>query len=141
MKLTDEQLNAIIDKADADLDRLKDRCHDLYEENQQLKERVAYLERSNDRREDTILGLRQELSDAEDLCDKYEEEHNNVFQEWKRVIEANEKAIDKIQYIIDYGFDYDGMNTVDSLKKLIDMLVDYAVESKKILQGEDNDTK
>jgi hypothetical protein len=51
-----------------------------------------------------------------------------------------EKAIDKIQYIIDYGFDYDGFNTVESLKDLIDMLVDYARESKNILQnGSEND--
>jgi len=45
------------------------------------------------------------------------------------------KASDKIQYIIDYGFDYDGFNTVESLKGLIDMLVDYAKESKDILQN------
>lgn len=51
----------------------------------------------------------------------------------------NEKAIDKIQYIIDYGFDYDGFNTVESLKGLIDMLVDYARQSKDILQGSDKD--
>ena len=52
-----------------------------------------------------------------------------------------EKANDKIQYIIDYGFDYDGFNTVESLKSLIDMLVDYARESKNILQNgsDDND--
>ena len=45
------------------------------------------------------------------------------------------KASDKIQYIIDYGFDYDGFDTVESLKGLIDMLVDYARESKNILQN------
>lgn len=30
------------------------------------------------------------------------------------------------QLIIDLGFDYDGLNTVESLKGLIDELVDYA---------------
>ena len=30
------------------------------------------------------------------------------------------------QLIIDLGFDYDGCNTVESLKSLIDELVDYA---------------
>lgn len=30
------------------------------------------------------------------------------------------------QLIIDLGFDYDGLNTVESLKDLIDELVDYA---------------
>ena len=33
---------------------------DLQQENQQLKERVAYLERSNDRKEETIIDLRME---------------------------------------------------------------------------------
>ena len=49
----------------------------------------------------------------------------------------NEKALNKIQYIIDYGFDYDGLNTVESLKSLIDMLVDYAIKSRNILKGSD----
>ena len=40
------------------------------EENKQLQERIEYLERSNNRREDTILGQRQEISDLED---KYKE--------------------------------------------------------------------
>lgn len=35
-------------------------------ENKQLKERVDYLERSNNRREDTILEQRQEISNLED---------------------------------------------------------------------------
>lgn len=38
----------------------------LQEENKQLKERIEYLERSNNRREDTILEQRQEISDLED---------------------------------------------------------------------------
>ena len=32
-----------------------------------MKERIEYLERSNNRREDTILEQRQEISDLEDL--------------------------------------------------------------------------
>ena len=50
-----------------------------------------------------------------------------------------EDAAVKIQYIIDYGFDYDGFNTVDSLKGLIDMMVDYAVDAKKILEGDSDE--
>ena len=38
----------------------------LQEENKQLQERIEYLERSNNRREDTILEQRQEISDLED---------------------------------------------------------------------------
>lgn len=50
---------------------------DLVFENQQLKERIGYLERSNDRREDTILEQRQEISDLEDRISKAIELLNN----------------------------------------------------------------
>ena len=46
---------------------------DLVFENQQLKERIEYLERSNDRREDTILEQRQEISNLEDNWNKLKE--------------------------------------------------------------------
>lgn len=36
--MTNEELNKIMMKADDDLERLKDRCHFLYEENKRLKE-------------------------------------------------------------------------------------------------------
>ena len=42
----------------------------LQQENKQLKERIEYLERSNNRREDTILEQRQEISNLEDNCNK-----------------------------------------------------------------------
>lgn len=38
----------------------------LKKENKQFQEKIEYLERSNDRREDTILEQRQEISDLED---------------------------------------------------------------------------
>ena len=38
----------------------------LWKENKKLKERIEYLERSNNRREDTILSLRNKISDLED---------------------------------------------------------------------------
>lgn len=38
----------------------------IEQENKQLKERIEYLERSNNRREDTILEQRQEISNLED---------------------------------------------------------------------------
>ena len=47
-----------------------------------------------------------------------------------------EDALEPIQRIIDYGFDYDGFNKVDSLKGLIDMLVEYAIDAKDILKGD-----
>ena len=39
---------------------------ELQQKNKKLKERIGYLERSNDRREVTILEQRQEISDLED---------------------------------------------------------------------------
>lgn len=48
-----------------------------------------------------------------------------------------DKAINKIQYIKDLGFDYDGFNNVEDLKKLIDELVRIAKQSIDILRGED----
>ena len=38
--------------------------------NEKLKERIEYLERSNNRREDTIIEQRQEISDLEDNWNK-----------------------------------------------------------------------
>lgn len=45
----------------------------LQQENEHLKERIEYLERSNNRREDTILEQRQEISDSEDNWNKLKE--------------------------------------------------------------------
>ena len=55
-------------------------------------------------------------------------------QEKQKYKEVIDKAKDKLQLLIDIGFDYDGFNQVDSLKTLIDELVGYAVESKNILK-------
>lgn len=53
-----------------EIDKLRIKNYELQQENERLKERVAYLERSNNRREDTILGLRQEINDVEDCNDE-----------------------------------------------------------------------
>ena len=45
----------------------------LQQENKQLKERIEYLERSNNRREDIIIEQRQEISDLEDNWDELKE--------------------------------------------------------------------
>lgn len=44
MKLSNEELNKIMMKADDDLDRLKDRCHELYSENLLLKKKCNMYE-------------------------------------------------------------------------------------------------
>lgn len=48
---------------------MRDIYFSLKQENKMLKERIEYLERSN-RREDTILQQRQEISDLEDNWNK-----------------------------------------------------------------------
>ncbi len=45
----------------------------LLKENKHLQERIEYLERSNNRREVTILEQRQEISDLEDNWNKLKE--------------------------------------------------------------------
>lgn len=73
------------------------------------EERISYLERSNNRREDTIMGLRQELAEQKDYKSRCEKASENC----KKSIEAiNEKlknnrepfeVVDgKIIYLNDY---------------------------------------
>lgn len=65
----------------------------LKQENKRLKERVEYLERSNDRREDEIIYLRQELNDIyEDKINKAIEYIYKNEEEYGS-LEDNEKII------------------------------------------------
>lgn len=82
---------------------------------------------------------RKKNKELEELCNKYEEEHKTTFKIWQKDIQANKKAIEKLQLIIDIGFDYDGYNSPEKLKKLIDELVKYAEETKEILKGDNNE--
>ena len=52
---------------------------ELQQKNQQLQERIEYLERSNNRREDTIFEQRQEISDLEDNWNKLKEWASNFY--------------------------------------------------------------
>lgn len=65
--MNDEQLNAILHKADDDLDRLKDKCHDLYEENVGLKARIdkaiEYLQYTTTFRYQDLLNILQNGSE------------------------------------------------------------------------------
>ena len=74
---------------------------------------------------------------------EYQESYKKELDYWRIQFSNKEdridKAVEEIQYIIDYGFDYDGFNNVKDLKGLIDMLVDYARKSKNILQGDDKE--
>ena len=59
-----ENINLLPDEIHKLLDyitRLQENYERIYNENCILRERIKYLERSNNRREDEILSLRQEL--------------------------------------------------------------------------------
>lgn len=71
--------------------------------------------------------MAEEYISIETLRLWHEQEKENIELQ-KRI----KKAINKIQYIIDYGFDYDGFNNIEDLN----MLIDYAVQTKNILKGE-----
>lgn len=63
------------------LEFYKDLSEQLQRENKQLQERIEYLERSNNRREDTILEQRQRLSDLEDNWNYIKKMLNEARQE------------------------------------------------------------
>ena len=46
---------------------------------------------------DYITNLQEKNTKLKDLCDKYEEEHKTTFEEWKKDIKANKKAIEYIE--------------------------------------------
>lgn len=52
---------------------LYDYIKQIEQENKQLKERIEYLERSNNRTEDIIIEQRQEISDLEDNWNELKE--------------------------------------------------------------------
>lgn len=77
----------------------------LQQENKQLKERMEYLERSNDRREDIIIEQRQEISDLEDNWDELK------------------KYLHNVDVVVDYSENYDGHfinydELIDKMQKL-----------------------
>ena len=64
---------------------------------------------------------------------------HEVVRKNKEAQERIRMALDKIQLLIDIGFDYDDYNDVESLKMIIDELVSYARDSRAILKGDEND--
>lgn len=71
----------------------------LQQENQKLKERIEYLERSNNRREDTILEQRQEISDLEDNWNKLKKDIDYELLKLREPNEYNNGLINAFTYI------------------------------------------
>ena len=59
----------------------------------------------------------------------------SVLEENKLLKRQNKIKDEYCELIYELGFDYDGLNTVESLKGLIDDLIDYA---KKSIKNDDN---
>ena len=68
----------------------------LQQENKQIQERIEYLERSNNRREDTIFEQRQEISDLEDNWDILKNFIDTLCLDNKGIVT---KIKDKIEFI------------------------------------------
>lgn len=75
---------------------------ELQQENHRLKERVAYLERSNNRREETIIDLREEQqldlykSVTDEVRGKLNEHGKGEFDLWNKINGALE-ILDKVK--------------------------------------------
>lgn len=69
-----------IEEFESDVQKLYDYTMNLQKENEQLKERIEYLERSNNRREDTILEQREEIGNLEQQCKKQKEVIDKVIE-------------------------------------------------------------
>lgn len=69
------------EKYSSEVERMQKCIDELQQENKQLQERIEYLERSNNRREDTILEQRQRLSDLEDNWNYIKKMLNEARQE------------------------------------------------------------
>lgn len=77
-------------------EKAKDKMKKLQEENEysnhcneELRKKITNLEYKIER-------LQEENTKLKELCDKYEEEHKTTFEEWKKDIKANKKAIEYI---------------------------------------------
>ena len=116
---------------------LENRIKELEEENQELRE--------NDWAWHQLLKTQNEREYRSKFLKDFQKKYGkHVYPDYDEIYKRYDNMLNKLkdidsnaQYIIDYGFDYDGFNTVKSLKGLIDMLVDYARDIKAIISKED----
>lgn len=95
-----------------------------------------------------IQRLKEDLTNAQQRNKKqriqlanYKKVHERDLETIKKYKEVIDKAINRLQLLIDIGFDYDGFNQIESLKTLIDELVGYSIESITILKGIDKEVE
>lgn len=115
-----------------------------YNSKPEVKEkRKEYMKKYRKEHKEEIRIARQKYRDKD--INKFNE-RNRMYQRKRRenykenaeLVIKQKEVLDKIRKnnarIIDYGFDYDGFNKEEDLKKLIDMLVDYAKQNDKLLE-------
>lgn len=90
MKLSNEQLNNIMAKADNDLDALKDRCHDLYDENQELKKKCNMYEMRMYEEENAKNKYKAIIDKVIELLGLYAGESNNFCLDYHEINEIYE---------------------------------------------------
>ena len=92
-----------------------------------FKDIAEYEDTDSQLSKDTILRLHKEIEELKDLCDKYEEEHRTVFEEWKKtinIINELEKWLNEWKSWIDRPDEFeDGIiscinDTLDKIKEL-----------------------
>lgn len=101
------------------LEFYKQLSEQLQQNNEKFKERIEYLERSNNRREDIILEQRQEISNLEDNWSKL-----------KEFIKKSLEAIDTIQKLTG--------NVIENYTPRI-LTYKQILDKMQELQGSDND--
>ena len=75
-------------------------CYELQQNNEQQQKRIEYLERSNNRREEDIINLRNELCEINDYKEKWDK-LKNYFKILKiNSTHDNKKFIEKILILI-----------------------------------------
>ena len=111
-----------------------------------MNELINELYKQLDAKDKIINTQVLEIARLKEEIEHLENQLLNVKQQFQIALDINtqkqqriDKTIELNQYIIDYGFDYDGFNDVENLKGLIDMLVDYAEQVKQILGDKENE--
>ncbi len=96
-----------------EISSLQQKNQELEQENQQLQERIEYLERSNNRREDTILEQRQEISNLEDTyCDRTDcssrikdsKKYDSLKQKYDKQVDNWNKLKADLELVVGYCF-------------------------------------
>lgn len=72
MKLTDEEVQACIRRAEEEYDEIKDRVHELFVENEKLKKQLKYKNEIIEEQEYKIEHLEDKIKDIEkDIADNF----------------------------------------------------------------------